>query len=112
MIQQSAAVIRFIRAGLKGGEKGFYIAPENTAAKVLDAMSTPSTCVDPHNVAGARSELPTRPSIGERIISSRTCPFFARSFADFFGVGLFLLDNVIWFIHDGSPLLEIFPTRF
>ena len=46
MIQQSAAVIRFIRAGLKGGEKGFYIAPESTATKVLDAMSARGTNVN------------------------------------------------------------------
>src|SRR5947208_4249786 len=36
--KQSAAAVHFIRAGLKGGEKCFYIAPKNAATKALDAM--------------------------------------------------------------------------
>ncbi len=51
--EQFAAVIPFIRAGLERGEKCVYIADDNTASVVLDAMRTRGIDVDSAVRSGA-----------------------------------------------------------
>lgn len=105
--EQLTAALPYLRAGLERGERCLYVADENTAATVLQALRKGGTDVDRHLRSGALT-VGSRNSIlpgMEHFDSDRVISFWieaaTRAEANGFS-GLRVLSEVTWTFGEGG----------